>query len=263
MVDPLSHPGFAGKIRPGRPDEAGSTLGVAAQIPSRRFPYYADSMVEMAFVQPTLRPSSSDSSVSLRSVESSDSGQDAVSMASRSSLTAGEKETICSKTSLPLGVPLGTAAGPPSEEEKKSSTLPLRAKAPASSSRTEPSLSRTEVDTPRKKSAVPQDCAVLVVWLDRFEDYLSFPLESMTSLLHDSSLSGGSSRLQTRKTIPCLFIHRLPSGLYQISTRSSRHAVGKGLGLALSLHTCTCTCIHTYIQHVHMITACSGRRVKG
>ena len=59
-----------------RTEDSARPVGISAQIPLRPFPYYADAMTELAFVLPTLRPSAGDSSASLRSVESSDSGQD-------------------------------------------------------------------------------------------------------------------------------------------------------------------------------------------
>ena len=219
MVDPLSHAGFSGKIRPGRSDETGH-MSIGAQIPSHPFPYYADSVMEVAFVQPCLRPSASDSSASLRSVESSDSGQDAMSLASKSSLSVADKEPLCPQTSLPFlqqtregGVP--AAAG----EGEKFHTLPLRGKQSATGSRTDIPSS----DTPRKKTAVPQDCAVLVVWLERFEDHASFPLEALSGVLHGGSFPGaGGSRLASRRTLSCIFIHMLPSGLYQVTTRAPR-----------------------------------------
>ena len=217
MVDPLSHAGFAGKIRPGRPDETGHMLTFGAQIPSQPFPYYADSVMEVAFIQPVLRPSASHSSTSLRSVESSDSGQDAVSTASKSSLPpAVEKEPLCSQTSLPFLQQVGVAQ---TVEGERCHTLPLRGKQMGS---------RTDIhstEPPRRRSAVPQDCAVLVVWLDRFEDHASFPLEDLSEVLHGASFGGVStSRLALRRVLPCIFIHMLPSGLFQVTTTASRYA---------------------------------------
>lgn len=219
-VDPLGHAGFSGKIRPGRPDETGHMLSFGAQIASHPFPYYADSVMEMAFVQPALRPSSSHSSASLRSVESSDSGQETVSMASKSSLPTLEKEPLGPQASLPFllhGRDSGTQVT--SNEGEKFYTLPLRGKQTATSSRTDIPSSETS----RKKSAVPQDCAVLVVWLERYEDHMSFPLEAMSGLLHGGSFTGTSSnRLALRRVLPCIFIHMLPSGLFQVTTTGPR-----------------------------------------
>ena len=220
MVDPLGHAGFSGKVRPGRPDETGHMLSFGAQIPSHPFPYYADSMMEVAFIQPILRPSASHSSTSLRSVESSDSGQDAVSTASKSSLPAGEREPLGPQSSLPFLQHMREGgAQVASGEGERFYTLPLRGKQPATGSRTDiPSL-----DAPRKKSVVPQDCAVLVVWLDRYEDHASFPLETLSGVLHGASFTGASStRLALRRILPCIFIHMLPSGLYQVTTTAAR-----------------------------------------
>lgn len=223
MVDPLGHAGFAGKIRPERADETGHMLHFGAQIPTQPFPYYADSMTEMAFIQPIIRPFASHSSASLRSVESSDSGQDTVSMISKTSLPpALEKEPLCPQTSLPfLHQPAIVGSSGALEVGDKFHTLPTRTK--------QISSSRTDVhstDAPRKKSAVPQDCAVMVVWLERYEDHTSFPLESLSSVLHGASFTGGGggSRVvsQQRRILPCIFIHMLPSGLYQVTTTSPR-----------------------------------------
>lgn len=75
-MNPVTHPGFAGKIRQVRSnEEPGRPIGISAQIPLRPFPYFADAIYEIAFVVPQLKPSGSDSAASLRSAESSDSGQ--------------------------------------------------------------------------------------------------------------------------------------------------------------------------------------------
>lgn len=76
IVNPVNHPGFAGKVRQVRSnEEPGRPVGISAQIPLRPFPYFADAIYEIAFVVPQLKPSGSDSAASLRSAESSDSGQ--------------------------------------------------------------------------------------------------------------------------------------------------------------------------------------------
>ena len=82
IVNPVTHPGFAGKVRQVRSsgEDPGRPVGVSAQIPFRPFPYFADAMNEIAFVVPQLKPSCSNSAASLRSVESSDSGQDSSSL---------------------------------------------------------------------------------------------------------------------------------------------------------------------------------------
>jgi hypothetical protein len=216
MVDPLGHAGFAGKMRPERSDESSHLHQFAAQIPRLPFPYFADSMTEMAFVQPVLQSSVSHSSASLRSVESSDSGQDTASYVSKSSLPppAVEREPLSSQSSLPF---LHHSATQPGGEGERFHTLPARGKT-TSGSRTDIHSS----DTPRKKSAVPQDCAVVVVWLERFEDHASFPLEALSSALHGASFSGGSRVAQQRRVLPCIFLHLLPSGLCQVSTTAPR-----------------------------------------
>ena len=78
-------------------------------------------------------------------------------------------------------------------------------------------------DTPRRRAALPQDCATIVVWLEKFEDHLNFPLEALSGILHGSSFAGfGSHKVSTttKKTLPAVFIHRLASGLYQTVTKT-------------------------------------------
>ena len=97
IVNPVTHPGFAGKVRQVRNNEESSRpIGISAQIPLRPFPYFADAIYEMAFVVPQLKLSGSDSATSLRSAESSDSGQ-------------GDSASLCEhQQSLHhLNVPLG------------------------------------------------------------------------------------------------------------------------------------------------------------
>ena len=78
-------------------------------------------------------------------------------------------------------------------------------------------------ETPaRRRIHRPQDCAVIVAWLERFEDRLEFPITELTASLHSpvSTSSGYYSTLTKRgdSTLPVVFIHPLSSGLYRIST---------------------------------------------
>jgi len=81
-----------------------------------------------------------------------------------------------------------------------------------------------QAETPaRRRIHRPQDCAVIVAWLERFEDRLEFPIAELTASLHSpmSSSSGYYSTLTKRgadSTLPVVFIHPLSSGLYRIST---------------------------------------------
>lgn len=107
IVNPVTHPGFAGKVRQVRSNEEPSRpVGISAQIPLRPFPYFADAMYEIAFVVPSLKPSCSDSAASLRSAESSDSGQgDSASLSEQQPLhhaNAVLGEVPHSQSSLPL-----------------------------------------------------------------------------------------------------------------------------------------------------------------
>lgn len=138
IVNPVNHPGFAGKVRQIRSissaiEEPGRPVGISAQIPFQPFPYFADTVNEIAFVVPQLKPSCSDSAASLRSVESSDSGQgDATSLSEHPphpNLPLSEAQpSYPSQISLPLfqrepqgsGVSESTAQA----ETEKCATLP-------------------------------------------------------------------------------------------------------------------------------------------
>ena len=79
-------------------------------------------------------------------------------------------------------------------------------------------------ETPaRRRMHRPQDCAIIVAWLERFEDRLEFPITELTASLHSPvSVSSGYYSTLTKKgsdsTLPVVFIHPLSSGLYRIST---------------------------------------------
>ena len=139
IVNPVNHPGFAGKVRQIRSssssvsEDPGHPVGISAQIPFRPFPYFADTVNEIAFVVPQLKPSCSDSAASLRSVESSDSGQgDATSLSEHpphpNPLLGEALPSYSSQISLPLfqrepqgsGVSESTAQA----ETEKFATLP-------------------------------------------------------------------------------------------------------------------------------------------
>lgn len=185
-------------------------------------------MTEVAFIVPTLKPSSSDSSTSLRSAESSDSGQDVSSFVTTTAAQAqgGGAEGVPLHGSLPmhysmqaLREPQGSGVSESSiqaGETDKFTTIPMRGKLG----------SRTEImstETPRRRLPVPQDCAVMVVWLEKFEDHVNFPLETMSSILHGGSFMafGGSHKSSLKRSLPVVFIHMLSTGLYQIATRAA------------------------------------------
>ena len=94
---------------------------------------------------------------------------------------------------------------------------PIRSSASQSSSGTahtsEPS------DTPRRRVQPPRDCAVLVVWLEVFEDHLTFPIVPLGKLLYRA---GGPHGKGEPSSPPVLFIHKMRSGLYQISAKTGR-----------------------------------------
>ena len=102
-------------------------------------------------------------------------------------------------------------------ETEKYTTIPMRGKL---GSRTEVMMS---TETPRRRLPIPQDCAVMVVWLEKFEDHINFPLETMSSILHGGSFVafGGSHKSVLKRSLPVVFIHMLSSGLYQIATRAA------------------------------------------
>ena len=223
MVDPLHHPGFLGKIRPKKSDDVSKAVGIAAQIPVCPFPYYADAMTEVAFVTPTLRPSSSDSSTSLRSGESSDSASDITAslptLPTVGPVPPGQADPL---TSLPSHIALKEPQGSGVSEsnvQAEYSTYPGRGK---HASTTATKMNGSNADTPRRRTPLPQDCAVLVIWLENFEDHLSFPLEALSAALHGPSLGGfAGSHKPLQRSLPTVFIHQLSSGLYQIVTKTS------------------------------------------
>ena len=244
LVEPLSHSGFAGKIRASKADDSGRPVGIMAQIPTRPFHYYADAMRECAFVIPVFSACNSDSASSLRSGESSDSGQDAASIVTQASMFGAERDgsypqsstssSIHNSYGLPQGrerdsnsptttqgssgshVPVGSSATTHAHGEKEKP----RGKMSVSNSRSE----QPSCESARRRSGVPQDCGVMVVWLEHYEDHVSFPVEVLSAVLHGRSAAGTTSsiKLAIRRSLPCIFIHCLPSGLYQITTRSPR-----------------------------------------
>lgn len=228
MVDPLNHPGFLGKIRPKRFDDSGKAVGVAAQIPVHPFPYYADAVTEVAFITPTLSPSSSNSTASLRSGESSDSAPD-IAAASVPTLTAHQGAAADHPPAAPpphfaLKEPQGSGVSE-SHVHAEHSTRghKLSSAAAVAVGAAAMKADSFNADTPRRRLPLPQDCAALVVWLEKFEDHLSFPLEALSGILHGASFTGfaGGSHKPSQRSLPTIFIHQLSSGLYQITTRSS------------------------------------------
>lgn len=216
----MTHPGFAGKIRQSRSSEdQNRPISLSAQIPLRPFPYYANLMTEIAFIMPIQKPSSSDSAASLRSAESSDSGQDITSSVPGQNIQ--QPEQPASLPSSMMKEPQGSGVSESSVHAE--SSIQFQGGAP----RIKKYGSKTEitmaVDTPRRRTPIPQDCAALVVWLEKFEDHWNFPLEIMSGILHGGSFTGlGSHKASpmNKKELPIIFIHMLSSGLYQIVTKN-------------------------------------------
>ncbi len=211
-MDPLTHPGFLGKIRPRQADDAvGQAVGIQAENPLRPFPYFTDAVTEVAFVSPVLKASGSESSASLRSGGSSDSAQDLTA-----SIQGDHTPSLPTHHSLQtLREPQGSGVceSTAQADGDKYTTFPIRGRA-GTTSRTE----MYSLDTPRKRVPTPQDCAAMVVWLECFEDHKLFPVQAMSTILHGGSLGG--AKTVTRKALPTIFIHKLSSGLYQIVTQS-------------------------------------------
>ncbi len=262
-------------------------MGISAQIPQRPFPYFTDCINELAFVVPRLRTTAGDSSASLRSVESSDSGQDVAFSQNPSTLLASQQQGKAIATSpmsqpLPPGTPPGSrhsgqdspsfskpampapsATQPPTTPSSSSVYMNIDQLAPrpglsggggastgseaatsnvSSSSVTmegygtypglaqKPRSSKGELvpggvgaDTPRRKWH-QQDCAAMIVWLEKFEDHVNFPVNVLSKLLHSTHQSGlGSQKpLHAKKSLPVIFIHKMNSGLYQILTKNTK-----------------------------------------
>lgn len=245
IVSPRTHPGFTGKVRPSKTEDSARPVGLSAQIPARPFPYYTDAMTELAFVVPTLRPSAGDSSASLRSVESSDSGQDMSAPYSVQALSTAQLQPplLGHQTSQPTLVP----SHPPLPQQdsvymnidsfaprdpvvSESTAIAEGYSTYPGNSRVKKHYSRSEIhgtpgsDTPKRRWALPQDGAAIVVWLEKLDDRLNFPVEMLSRLLHGASLSGMGSHKMThnaKKSVPVIFIHKMSSGLYQIVTDNS------------------------------------------
>ena len=228
MVEPVNHPGFAGKIRPIKSEDASQLVGIGAQIPLRSFPYYADVTNEVAFIVPTLKPSASDSATSLRSGESSDSGQEVAATSTSQTQPqfslgdphVGFMQPLRERQGSGVGESTATAQidpaadKPPTAASVAGGIHPLRTKHGGSKSELVAS------DTPRRRLAMPQDCAAMVVWLERFEDHAGFPLEVLSGALHGGAFAGFGSHKSSKKALPTIFIHRLSSGLYQITIKN-------------------------------------------
>lgn len=161
----------------------------------------------MAFIIPTLKPSTNGSAVSLRSTESSDSGQETSSLSNHPLPSQGESiSSIQPPTRDTQGSGVSESAV---IAEISSSTGPKRGSKPDVAT----------LDTPRsRRGALPQDCAAIVVWLEKFEDYHKFPLEALSGIFHSIAFSG--SQKFAKKELPVMFIHKLSSGLYQIVAKS-------------------------------------------
>ena len=278
IVEPVNHPGFAGKIRPSKSEDASRLVGISAQIPLRAFPYYADVMNEVAFIVPTLKPSSSDSATSLRSAESSDSGQDVT--ASLAAQTQGQTQQQALGDShgtfmQPLKERQGSGVSESTATAQIDSTgekpIPAGVAAGIHPLRTKFSGSKSELiasDTPRRRLAMPQDCAAMVVWLEKFEDHTSFPLEVLSGTLHGGTFVGFGSHKSSKKVLPTIFIHLLSSGLYQITIKnpSGRWVLSTVVWTCIPVHILelTFTAQHgaNAIFFMHNRTECFGKEAK-
>ena len=222
-VDPVCHPGFSGRLHPVTVDE-GQPVAISGQIPLQPFPYYADTTTEIAFVLPIQKPSASDSTSSIRSIESSDSGQESSSLAS-----TGETQSLPPPhLSFPAPISIPTWSAPSGSgvqessvyagiaEQERPSSLGKKGAKPTTGATSQhiraAPYSTDSLETPKRRTAILQDCAVMVVWLEKFEDHLQFPAEPLSHILHRgrarSSKSGNC-------ILPVIFIHQLASGLYQ------------------------------------------------
>ena len=196
-MDPVKHPGFAGRLRPDIEDPS-RHMGVHLQIPLRPFPYYADAITETAFILPVQRPSNSDSTSSVRSMDSSDSGQDF------------QSDILPSSFPAPQSVPTWSSVSGSGVQEST-----VHAEGVTTEGVTRGRVLTESSDTPKRRTATPQDCAVMVVWLECFNDLRQFPVNQLSKLLHKSSL-------KSNRVLPTIFIHKLSSGLYQIATMPER-----------------------------------------
>ena len=82
--------------------------------------------------------------------------------------------------------------------------------------------------------SISHKTAVIVAWLERFENQLEFPVAELTASLHSPvNVSSGYFSTLTKKgsdfTLPVIFIHPLSSGLYRISTRITSYRLEEHL----------------------------------
>ena len=195
-------------------------------------------------MMPVTRPSGSDSTASIRSGESSDS--DPLGQQSELSYSS-----LLAHTSLPTYLLKGGGGGGGGGANSMAAAMMSSANACSESadsgsggggggggdrgsilsglrnistarmtSEHSSSAAASSSDTPRKRSMLPQDCAAVVVWLEKFEDHLNFPLESLSKVLHATSLVGLGSQKSFKRSLPTIFIHKLSSGLYQIKVKA-------------------------------------------
>ena len=189
----------------------GRPVHLSAQIPLKPFPYYADAMNEVAFVLPVLKPSASDSSSSVRSLESSDSGQESPAVAS-DPLPPPPISIPTWSSPSGSGVQESSVYAGVGEQEKQTAHSKIGVKGCVTSQFGKSGTYADSTDTPKRRSSVIQDCAAIVVWLEKFEDHLQFPAESLSRMLHKGT---GRSIKTGTNILPIVFIHRLASGLYQ------------------------------------------------
>ena len=206
VVDPVKHPGFSGRLRPDS-EEGSHKIGLNAQIPYRPFPYYADAISEVAFIQPVHRPSTSNSTSSVRSVESSDSGPESAPLGDTILPHTTSTVYLAPQTVPTWSAPLGSGVQQSSvhavlSEEERPGKIGL------------PTIEYS--DTPKRRTTMSQECAAMVVWLECFEDHLKFPVESLSKILYKGYAKA------SKNVLPIIFVHRLSSGLYQIVNKSTR-----------------------------------------
>ncbi|XP_062510883.1 ral GTPase-activating protein subunit beta-like isoform X2 [Corticium candelabrum] len=201
-VDILSHPGWKGPFSSPR-------FKFCKLNPT---PYYADITVEMLFVVPSLQPQVPfllDSCTPVATVGSP-------KLPSVQNITDGvelkEELTLSNSDRVSHSAP----TSPTDLAGRRAHTV----------TQTPPNRLGLKRPGTRPTNSASSDLALGVVWLERFEDYETFPLEDFShamNMLDNPNASTSSSIQLSKHGVDCvvIFIHPLNTGLYRIKVAST------------------------------------------
>eukprot|EP00117_Sycon_ciliatum_P008472 scpid12358/ scgid11153/ Ral GTPase-activating protein subunit beta; p170 len=204
-VDLGTHPGFKGAVSClHSPNDAG-------QSP---MPYFADNNSEVLFVVPSLQKRARQVIAKLQEHSNASNSDGAGAAATSSSAAASATGATGTGDEIPSSVKmdiLGQCA-------RDLDLPPGAGVASCASSSSLTPFPTAATNAAAARSAVTPlawqlDTSIIIVWLERFEDWASFPLGKIGELvtpLHGSSMAGGNLPVQA------LFVHPLNTGLYRI-----------------------------------------------